>query len=229
MTALFDKLPTHRPRNAAQAALLLEDMQALAAIAPLVEAHQEFFAWLAEGSPFLARLIRRYPETLVALSDNSPEDYLADLFDGLQADMAAMKQRDAAIAALRHARNRAALVIALADLADLWDVETVTHYLTRLADLAVRCGLDYLLREATADGRLKEFSRDGLVVLALGKHGGEELNYSSDIDIVIYYTAHALPLADGQDMRKFHIKLVQDLTALLQNVTADGFVFRVDL
>ena len=105
----------------------------------------------------------------------------------------------------------------------------VTHYLTRLADLAVRCGLDYLLREAAGDGRLKEFSRDGLVVLALGKHGGQELNYSSDIDFVIYYTANALPLVDGQDTRKFHIKLVQDLTALLQNVTADGFVFRVDL
>ena len=76
---------------------------------------------------------------------------------------------------------------------------------------------------------MKEFSRDGLVVLALGKHGGQELNYSSDIDFVIYYTADALPLAQGQDARKFYITLVQDLTALLQNVTADGFVFRVDL
>ena len=143
--------------------------------------------------------------------------------------MEQVQDRDRAIATLRHARNRAALAIALADLADLWDVETVTDYLTRLADLAVRCGLDYLLREAADDGRLKEFSRDGLVVLALGKHGGQELNYSSDIDFVIYYTANALPLVDGQDARKFYIKLVQDLTALLQNVTADGFVFRVDL
>ena len=65
-----------------QAALLLEDMKALETVAPLVDAHQDFFAWLAEGSPFLARLIRRYPETLAALSANSPEDYLADLFGG---------------------------------------------------------------------------------------------------------------------------------------------------
>ncbi|MGB0478890.1 MAG: bifunctional [glutamine synthetase] adenylyltransferase/[glutamine synthetase]-adenylyl-L-tyrosine phosphorylase, partial [Parvibaculales bacterium] len=229
MTALFDKLPPHRPRDEVQAALLLQDIGALEALAPLVKAHEAFFAWLVEGSPFLARLIRRYPDALAALSDTPPEDYLAELYAALQADMAQLDDRDQAIATLRHARNRAALVIALADLADFWDVETVTDYLTRLADLAVRCGLDYLLREAASDGRLKEFSRDGLVVLALGKHGGEELNYSSDIDFVIYYTAHALPLADGQDMRKFHIKLVQDLTALLQNVTADGFVFRVDL
>lgn len=229
MTALFDKLPPHRPRDAAQAALLLQDIEAINVLAPLVDAHKDFFAWLVEGSPFLARLIRRYPDTLTALSGTPPEEYLADLYAALQADMEQVQDRDRAIATLRHARNRAALAIALADLADLWDVETVTDYLTRLADLAVCCGLDYLLREAADDGRLKEFSRDGLVVLALGKHGGQELNYSSDIDFVIYYTANALPLVDGQDTRKFHIKLVQDLTALLQNVTADGFVFRVDL
>jgi len=229
MIALFDKLPPHRPRDAAQAALLLHDIQAIEVLARLVEANQEFFAWLAEGSPFLARLIRRYPDTVVALSSTPPEEYLDDLYAALQADMEQVQDRDCAIAALRHARNRAALAIALADLADLWDVETATHYLSRLADLAVRSGLDYLLREAVNDGRLKEFSRDGLVVLALGKHGGQELNYSSDIDFVVYYTANALPLVDGQDARKFHIKLVQDLTALLQNVTADGFVFRVDL
>jgi len=229
MTALFDKLPPHRPRDAAQAALLLQDIEAIDVLAALVHAHKDFFAWLVEGSPFLARLIKRYPDTLTVLSGKPPEDYLADLYTALRADMEQVQDRDHAIATLRHARNRAALAIALADLADLWDVETVTDYLTRLADLAVRCGLDYLLREAAGDGRLKEFSRDGLVVLALGKHGGQELNYSSDIDFVIYYTANALPLVDGQDARKFHIKLVQDLTALLQNVTADGFVFRVDL
>lgn len=229
MTALFDKLPPHRPRDAAQAALLLQDIEAIDVLAALVDAHKDFFAWLVEGSPFLARLIKRYPDTLTVLSGKPPEEYLADLYTALRADMEQVQDRDRAIATLRHARNRAALAIAMTDLADFWDVETVTDYLTRLADLAVRCGLDYLLREAAGDGRLKEFSRDGLVVLALGKHGGQELNYSSDIDFVIYYTANALPLVDGQDARKFHIKLVQDLTALLQNVTANGFVFRVDL
>ena len=229
MTALFDKLPPHRPRDAAQAALLLQDIEAIDVLAALVDAHKDFFAWLVEGSPFLARLIKRYPDTLTVLSGKPPEEYLADLYTALRADMEQVQDRDRAIATLRHARNRAALAIAMTDLADLWDVETVTDYLTRLADLAVRCGLDYLLREAAGEGRLKEFSRDGLVVLALGKHGGQELNYSSDIDFVIYYTANALPLVDGQDARKFHIKLVQDLTALLQNVTANGFVFRVDL
>ena len=228
MRQIITDLP-HRPRNSQHADLLLQDARAHDAVVPLIDAHQAFFAWLVEGSPFLARLMRRYPDVLLALQDAAPEDYLDTLYANLDSEMADIADNDAAMALLRHARNRAALAIALADLADKWDVETVTKYLTRLADLAVRCGLDFLLREAVDAARLTAFSRDGLVVLALGKHGGEELNYSSDIDFVIYYTPDALPLAEGQDRRKFHVKLVQDLTALLQNPTADGFVFRVDL
>ena len=229
MASLFDKLPPFQPLDAPHADLLLQDARAQEALTPLIKAHENFFAWLVEGSPFLARLMRRYPEVMLALQDSAPEDYLDTLYTRLDDEMAAASDKDAAMALLRHARNRAALTIAVADLADAWDVETVTRYLTRLADVAVRCGLDFLLRAAAAEARLTAFSRDGLVVLALGKHGGEELNYSSDIDFVIYYTPDALPLAEGQDRRKFHIKLVQDLTALLQNPTADGFVFRVDL
>ena len=229
MASLFDKLPPFQPLDAPHADLLLQDARAQEALTPLIKAHENFFAWLVEGSPFLARLMRRYSEVMLALQDSAPEDYLDTLYTRLDDEMAAASDKDAAMALLRHARNRAALTIAVADLADAWDVETVTRYLTRLADVAVRCGLDFLLRAAVAEARLTAFSRDGLVVLALGKHGGEELNYSSDIDFVIYYTPDALPLAEGQDRRKFHIKLVQDLTALLQNPTADGFVFRVDL
>ena len=229
MASLFDKLPPFQPLDAPHADLLLQDARAQEALTPLIKAHENFFAWLVEGSPFLARLMRRYPEVMLALQDSAPEDYLDTLYTRLDDEMAAASDKDAAMALLRHARNRAALTIGVADLADAWDVETVTRYLTRLADVAVRCGLDFLLRAAVAEARLTAFSRDGLVVLALGKHGGEELNYSSDIDFVIYYTPDALPLAEGQDPRKFHIKLVQDLTALLQNPTADGFVFRVDL
>ncbi|MDA9591041.1 bifunctional [glutamine synthetase] adenylyltransferase/[glutamine synthetase]-adenylyl-L-tyrosine phosphorylase, partial [Alphaproteobacteria bacterium] len=229
MASLFQNLPPRHPLNTHQAELLLEDVRADETLTPLISAHADFFAWLVEGSPFLARLMRRYPDVVLALQEAAPEDYLDTLYTALDSEMAAATDKDAAMALLRHVRNRAALAIALADLADAWDVETVTKYLTRLADLAVRCGLDFLLQQAADEKRLTAFSRDGLVVLALGKHGGEELNYSSDIDFVIYYTPDALPLAETQDRRKFHNKLVQDLTSLLQNPTADGFVFRVDL
>ena len=228
---LFETLPAHRPLDAAQAEILLADCRD--ALPPekaaLMDAAGGFFGWVAEGSPFLRRLMRLYPDVLVALSDVSVEDYVAARLAACETEMAALDDKDTAMACLRHCRNRCALAIALADLADAWDVEQVTDALTRLADMAVRTGVDFLLRQAVAEKKLAHFTRDGLVVLALGKHGGQELNYSSDIDFVVYFTSSALPLPPQLDEGKFYITLVRELTALLQNPTAEGFVFRVDL
>ena len=228
---LFETLPAHRPLDAAQAEILLADCRD--ALPPekamLMDAADGFFGWVAEGSPFLRRLMRLYPDVLVALSDVSVEDYVAARLAACETEMAALDDKDTAMACLRHCRNRCALAIALADLADAWDVEQVTDALTRLADMAVRTGVDFLLRQAVAEKKLAHFTRDGLVVLALGKHGGQELNYSSDIDFVVYFTSSALPLPPQLDEGKFYITLVRELTALLQNPTAEGFVFRVDL
>jgi glutamate-ammonia-ligase adenylyltransferase len=227
----FHDLPPHAPLDPAHAATLLEDVTAnlSEAACGLVAEHQDFFLWLVEGSSFLARLLRRYPDTLDHLAHQAAEAYLDGLLAALPTQVAEAASRDEAMAILRQTRNRFALVIALSDLADQWDVEKVTDYLTRLADMAVATSVDFLLAEAVAKGRLSRFTRDGLVVLALGKHGGQELNYSSDIDIVIYYTRGAIDLADGQDESKFFVTLARDVTAMLQNPTADGFVFRVDL
>ena len=231
MATLFDSLPAHRPLAAAQAAAFLADIREH--VTPDVQAAFDkgdgFFEWLVEGSPFLRRLMRLYPDVLDALCHQSVSSYMDAQMADAENEMAQINDSAAAMACLRHTRNRCALAIAVADLADAWDVEHVVAALTRLADMAVATALDFLLRDAVAKNRLTHFSRDGLVVLALGKHGGEELNYSSDIDFVVYYTNDALPLTDGQDEGKFYITLVRDLAALLQSATQDGFVFRVDL
>ena len=231
MAGLFDTLPAHRPLAAEQAAAFLADIRDH--VSPNVQTAFDtadgFFQWLVEGSPFLRRLMRLYPDVLDALCRQSVSAYIDMQLAQTEETMAQISDNGAAMACLRHTRNRCALAIALADLADVWEVEHVTAALTRLADMAVASALDFLLRDAVAKNRMTEFSRDGLVVLALGKHGGEELNYSSDIDFVVYYTHHALPLSEGQDEGKFYITLVRDLAALLQTATKDGFVFRVDL
>ena len=233
-STLFDQLPAtpeRRPLDGDHARALLEDIQTAASLEgqARLKTHSDFFLWVVEGSGFLTRLMRRYPDVLEDLSQHSVADYHAKMIRDMQAKLADCTERDVAMAEMRHARNKSALSIGLADLADHWDVEQVTDALTQLADASVSSALDFLLHEAVRGGHLARFSRDGLVVLALGKHGGQELNYSSDIDFVVYYTPDALPLAPDVDMRKFHITLVQDLTAMLQTVTQDGFVFRVDL
>lgn len=231
MTDFFDRLPDHRPIDVAQAAKLLIDIRNL--VDPELQDHMAtadgFFGWLVEGSPFLRRLLKVYPDVMADIKGLSLDDYIARQLSAAESEMALFDDRDAAMSCLRHCRNRCALAIALGDLADYWDVEKVTDALTRLADMAVRASLDFLLREAVAAGRLEHFSRDGIVVLALGKHGGQELNYSSDIDFIVYYTSGSLTINDKLDEGKFYITLVRDLTAMLQTPTAEGYVFRVDL
>jgi glutamate-ammonia-ligase adenylyltransferase len=140
----------------------------------------------------------------------------------------------AAMAALRAAKRRAALAIALADL-DGWTLDQVTGALTVFADATVRGALRFLLREMTArqglpaqDDAARE-AQCGLTILAMGKFGAHELNYSSDIDLVVFYDADRFALHKRGDPRGAAVALAQGLVRLLAETTRDGYVFRVDL
>jgi glutamine synthetase adenylyltransferase len=137
--------------------------------------------------------------------------------------------------ALRRAKQESALLIALADIGGVWDVVQVTEALTRFADAAVSDALRFLLRGAADGGRLLLVDRAdpepgcGVVVLAMGKHGARELNYSSDIDLVVFFDPEspAVP-AQGEPARTF-VAMTRTLARLLQERTGDGYVLRVDL
>ena len=225
------RLPDIAPYDEAHARARLDDVIAVYAEegAQIFDTHSALFLRIVEGSSFLAGLLRRYPDVVTALTENAAEAYADNLLSELPAAVAARKTRDEVMAALRHTRNKIALVSALADLSGIWDVGAVTRCLTRLADICVSASFDWLVGEAVETGKLAHASQAGLIVLAMGKHGGGELNYSSDIDLIVFYTPDAMPVAEGVDTRKFFITLVRDMAALLQTLTADGFAFRVDL
>ena len=94
---------------------------------------------------------------------------------------------------LRRMKAEAALLIALADIGGVWPVMRATRALTELADTAIRAAVRFLLRDAAARGRLKPADPakpeegSGHIVLAMGKMGAFELNYSSDIDLIVFY------------------------------------------
>ncbi|MGE4244846.1 MAG: bifunctional [glutamine synthetase] adenylyltransferase/[glutamine synthetase]-adenylyl-L-tyrosine phosphorylase, partial [Parvibaculaceae bacterium] len=138
-------------------------------------------------------------------------------------------------AALRQERAKAALLIAIADIGGAWSLEQVTAALTRFADASLDLALDWLLAEAHRAGRTKlpdpaNPSRgSGYVVLAMGKHGAFELNYSSDIDLIVFFDADADVLSSGVEPATFYVRLTKRLAGLLQDVTEDGYAFRVDL
>ena len=137
---------------------------------------------------------------------------------------------------LRQAKREAALLVALADIGGVWDVVATTEALTRFADAAVGTALSFLLRRNALAGRLAldpdvpdPQAHCGMVVLALGKHGARELNYSSDIDLIVLYDASAAAVPQGAEPGPLFVRITKALARILQERTGDGYVLRVDL
>lgn len=137
--------------------------------------------------------------------------------------------------ALRRAKREAAFVIAIADLARLFSAFDTTRWLTALADAAVAAAIDHLLLNAHSSGKLKLPDLDqpsrgsGLAVIGMGKHGAGELNYSSDIDIVVFYDTASVILPDPLDASETYGRMMRRLVRILQERTGEGYVFRTDL
>jgi glutamate-ammonia-ligase adenylyltransferase len=187
------------------------------------------------NSPFLTRLILLDPEWTAGIFAASPEARFDGLIEALGAEVAGAEDPAAAMKTLRRARARAALLIALGDLGGVFELGEVTSALSRLADAVLEAALRFLLRNAAQKGQFlpRDASRpeksSGLIILAMGKYGAFELNYSSDIDLIAFYDPDILPLGAGVEPAPFTVRLVRDLVQLLQARTEDGYVFRVDL
>jgi [glutamine synthetase] adenylyltransferase / [glutamine synthetase]-adenylyl-L-tyrosine phosphorylase len=189
---------------------------------------------VADHSPFLWRLITADAARLYHLLCTEPEVRLDEILRELAEAGDKISDQPSLMRLLRRARQELALLIALADLGGIWCLDKVTQALSRAADTFVRCALRYLLREAHSRGRLlcdgAQLEEDcGVVVLALGKLGAGELNYSSDVDLVVFYNADCKCLAEGVTPAPFYVRLTQTLARLLSERTSDGYVLRVDL
>jgi glutamate-ammonia-ligase adenylyltransferase len=184
------------------------------------------------NSPFLCRLALRERAILPRIFSEDPGVLVAEQ-RALALSAALAKDTNAAMSTLRKAKRQAALIIALADIGGVWALDDVMRALTEFADASVKGALRFLLREAASgqvprDGETLE-AETGLVVLAMGKHGAFELNYSSDIDLVVFYDAERFPFRRRNDARGAAVDIVKGLVKLLNEVTVDGYVFRVDL
>lgn len=136
---------------------------------------------------------------------------------------------------LRKAKREMALAVALADLARLRDAKASAAALSRFAGAAVSATLDHLLLGAHRAGQVRladertPSAGSGVLVLGMGKLGAEELNFSSDIDLVVFYDPQATGIADPDDAPEIFARLLRRLIRILQERTGDGYVFRTDL
>ncbi len=201
------------------------------------EGGRALLAALGGHSPFLADLALREAGILARVAEDGPDAALAAAMDPLgRSDAATTTAQLGAL--LRQARRRVALVAAAADLTGAWGLDRVTGALSTLAETTTDLAAAHLLREAAARGDIalphaakrdpKIASRgSGLVILGMGKLGGRELNYSSDIDLMVLYDPAAAAHPDRAGAT--YVRLARDLVKLMEERTAEGYVFRTDL
>jgi len=187
---------------------------------------------LGGGSPFLSDLLVRERETALAVLRQGPEAAL----QAAEAELAALDPaglRTTLAAGLRAAKRRVALICAIADIGGAWGQGQVTATLSRLAETALGKAIDHLLRAAHDADELafpdpaNPGPGSGLIVLGMGKLGAGELNYSSDIDLVLLFDPAAHRDRDG--LSAIFTRLARNLVALLETRDANGYVFRTDL
>ena len=190
---------------------------------------------IAEASPYLFDLVRADGARTLRLLACKPEPHLAGLIETTRREVSAAASEADAMRLLRRMKSEAALLIALADIGGVWPVMRVTAALTELAVAAVQSALRFVLRQQAARGRLSPPNPDapeddsGLIVLAMGKMGAGELNYSSDIDLIVFFDSGAPTLAPDIEPQPFFVRITQALARMLQQRSGDGYVFRVDL
>ena len=190
---------------------------------------------IAESSPYLFDLVRADAARLIRLLESDPETYLSELIDRTRLDVVAAAGEADVMQLLRRMKSEAALLIALCDIGGVWPVMRVTAALTDLAVASVQSALRHLLRKEAERGRITPANLDrpednsGLIVLAMGKMGAGELNYSSDIDLIVFFDLAAPTLAPDIEPQPFFVRVTQAMARLLQQRNGDGYVFRVDL
>ncbi|MGH6992206.1 MAG: bifunctional [glutamine synthetase] adenylyltransferase/[glutamine synthetase]-adenylyl-L-tyrosine phosphorylase, partial [Caulobacteraceae bacterium] len=188
---------------------------------------------IVSASPYLRGLAVRRPEGLDKALAQAPRARLAEVLSQTRALSEAASEE--AAKRLRGLKWELHLAAALADLSGAWGLKETTFALSAFAETAVQAALAICARDAlqegltTAIGEGEAGPLPGLFVIAMGKLGASELNYSSDIDISVFYEPTALPLAAGREPERFAVRFVEKMADLLRRRTAEGYVFRVDL
>lgn len=234
-----------RPLNQAELKSVLADLRGIANDQPPVAEMlagdgplKEFIAAALTLSPYLRELAMVDP-TLVTTAISKPigqevERIIREARFAWRGDDGAPSELEV-MSRLRVAKRRIAFLVALADLARIFDARMTTRCLSAFAQAAVSAAIDHLLASSHESGKLKlrnpaaPSEGSGLIVLGMGKLGAEELNYSSDIDLVVFFDPEAGIVPDPSDAIDIFPRLMRRLVRILQERTADGYVFRADL
>ncbi|OAN71359.1 glutamine-synthetase adenylyltransferase [Sulfitobacter sp. EhC04] len=225
MTSTLEARVTRCPRPHDQGRVA--DIKALAGdLPPRV---RDLAVGAGASAPYLAGLLEKERDWLAdAVAD--PEGALRAVIRGA-GELAPEGLSDG----LRQGKRRVALMAALADLGGAWELEQVTGALTDYADAACAAALHAGLVVQVKRGKLPGVTLDdlgesgGMVVLAMGKMGAHELNYSSDIDLICLFDETRFDPEVFHEARSAFVRATRAMAATLGDLTGQGYVFRTDL
>lgn len=199
-----------------------------------------FLSSIFGNSPYLTHLIFKNKDFLIELLEDGPEYCFDSIINELrqQHPLTSSKNDAEIMVILRHAKQKIALLVAISDITCHWQLEQITKSLSIFAETCLNLISHYLLNDALKtnqihfDGNVQDIpSAAGFFILAMGKLGAYELNYSSDIDLILLYDTHnsSITYTGTKSIQHLFISLSKRLVSIMQDRTQDGYVFRVDL
>jgi [glutamine synthetase] adenylyltransferase / [glutamine synthetase]-adenylyl-L-tyrosine phosphorylase len=175
-------------------------------------------------SPVMRDALRRHPEWLEWLRLRVAENRRTESTDAWEQGLAASGSTSDRLAELRTFKFREYVEIAFRDISGLASFEETVARLSRLADLVIQVSLDSAWDEVSAKSPAPVKDRGGFLVIAAGKLGAGELNYSSDVDLIFCRRS-----SDDEQEAGFYTRLGERLVHLLGQPGPEGFLYRVDM
>lgn len=212
------------------------DLIAFAAACRDDPAANALLAALFGNSRYLSHCVTADQAFARVLVEQGPEAAFADA-RALAEDTGALGEetRQQVMKRLRVAKRRASLAIGMADIAGVWPLERVTGALSDIASTTLSAVCAHLLRNLHDRGKLAlphpeaPERGSGLIILGMGKLGAGELNYSSDVDIIVLFDEDIASDPGGDGLQQIFARLARHLVTIMDERTADGYVFRTDL
>lgn len=204
----------------------------------IIDTHQYEKTLLSifSNSPYLTNLLFKHTEFTLKLFESDAETLIEEIFSNLKNNSTEFSSQADLMRQLRIAKAEMAMTVAFADLTGKWSLSEITRTLSDFAENCLNITVNYLLREGIASGNINhnftegdEGKNSGYVVLAMGKLGGFELNYSSDIDLIVLFDPEIVNYSGRRSVQDFFVKLTQKLVKIISDRTEDGYVFRTDL
>lgn len=189
--------------------------------------------FIFQHSPFLSKLLSLHPALFVNWCNSGSDSLFQQLLEKTRTQR--FSSVNELMQQLRIAKREASLLIALADISGLWPLEMVTAAMSDFAERSTQAAVNFLLLQAHNKKEIilpfpgMPERESGFFVLAMGKMGARELNYSSDIDLIVLFDKQKATEAGVENPQQYFPKLTRELSRILQERTGDGYVFRVDL